>query len=1295
MKSILKFAVILLLLFAMIGTASAAIDADSVKISAPVLNGTDNYTIDVTWTGTSGATSNNFTVSVSPTVTLSPADLNTTGLLMKLEGPFALNTEYTVTVTDSDGGVDSEAFTILSAPVSADFDDFKVSTSGTDSNFSLTWTWNGVALGSGANDLHLEIYNNSASDWNDLGAATSATVIGDPDEDAKFIFRFQKEGSYSENFTYTTLPAIKLSTSHTSDSITWKIDNFASLSYWDKYEIIDVLEGSSSVSFTTGQMSDLNSSLQSGSLELNSTHSLDPAKEYTLIIRGVNGTDIFGLHTSAKSVVAPTELISSFEPSKYYNASKGETQEAFSIESDTLFNLTVKTTDDSKFRWKLEFNDSGSLNDVSSEISKNDTSSDKRTNDLEWKPTKKGEYVLTLVIEDDANSALKQELKWVITVTEKSTGNRIWTDGMPTTYTWDARSFAGFYYDLDTGMGSESMTITGIGRSLERDSITYTTKASNVKFEYDSWGDYQIVGFMGDKYYAGSGTGSDSESLMKTGNLSKVLIDTDESGNYRVGQSIALEEGYSIFIDQISVSGNQALLVIQKDGKDLATGIVNSGGTFVYEKNISNVKIPFIRVHVNSVFQGSESSLITIDGLFQISDQLTKLESGTRIDKMEITSVSGDQIEMTNRDRISLSQDSEVVLMGKMKFLVADNSTLKFAPTIEYTDPGVYEIRGTVSDFSDSKYVITKWTPENFEGFYYNINDDIGDSESIEITQSLDNSSRRIDKGNLTYSANTTVVDYEYAPWNNYSVVGFMGSKYYAGTNGALLKGGNLSKVLIDADESRRMNVGQSLTLEEGYSLKIDQIDVNGNSTYVILEKDGKRVTDGIVRSGNDFVYKKNISGTDVEFIKVHVDSVFMGTESSLVSITGLFQASEELTKLENDAKYGRMRVDSFSSTGITLSNDDSISLSAGNDVEFMKVGNQTMYFKVGDNNTLRFAPVVEREIGSTTPLEVKLTPSAAVEGETVLITVSDRGTTIEGVSVSVNGSSIGTTSSDGTLNYTTSAVGSFRVLAEKSGYVNGTATLTVDEKLGNMTVRISPDVIHYGETGTIKVTDSVNGSAIAGAAVTVGSNAVGTTDSEGQLNYTFNSTGNITVMASKEKYNNATGSVNISQRVAFVYSNFELKPTEPAAKGNTKVSFDVTNSGIESGSHELMLIVTDSSGNVVDQDSKNVSVNIGKTKGVTLSFKAPAEGTYTLTLKENDSGRVVDLPSHISTVSVGPAKLIGSTLIYIILAILALIILVIIGVVAYLFGVKGATTSNYKEVAGEVTQDLKSKFKK
>jgi len=1258
MRNILKIATLLLVLLAMVGTASADVGTISIEMGS---NNTD-FDVKFNWDG-SGT---NFNISIDNSVLTEITVPTGPNSYTHTTGSFSPGTTYTVTVTDLDDlnpstNVSTEQFTILDI---SQITNFKSNSSTNDSNYSLEWTNSG--------SYGVEIYNGSA--WFSSSSTTEASVPGNALNGNTLTYRltdgYNKSANASVTYPGFSIPAPTIG----AGSIIWDLSNSV---IWGAYgsEVNYFVYNNTSSPVTTTALT--------GNL-LNAS-GLIVGDEYTLKIQGNNAS---GYGITVVSGPFPMVFIPLIDKDKTDRLDSSGDPIHFDFENDTVLRMNATALNsfgNCNFTWTLN-NSTNNVNVTTKNNVNNST--------FEWKFNKTGDYKLELKIEKFGDPTVNQTITWNIKVTEKSSGNRIWSDGMPTTYEWNARSFAGFYYNLDNGDGKEMMKITGIGRSLSKGSIHYTTQVSDVSFDYSGWGKYQIVGFMGDKYYAGSG----SESLMKSGNLSKVLVDTSSSENYRVGQYIPLEEGYSIRIDQISVNGNQAFLVIEKDGKQVSSGIVGSNGTFTFEKTIGNVKVPFIRVHVKNVFMGTESSLVTIDALFQISDKLTKLESGTKIDKMEISSISGNTIEMKNHESVSLSQGSEITLMGKMKFIVADDSTLRFAPTIEYTDPGIYEIRGTVSDYSDSNNIVLEWTPQNFEGFYYNINDSISVSEKITIKQTdLNNSSRRIDKGNLTYTANSTIVRYEYNSWGTYSVVGFMGEKYYAGTGGSLLKGGNLSKVLIDADEGRRMYVGQYITLEEGYSVKVDQINVNGNSVFFILEKDGREVDSGIIRGGDDYVYKKKVGNTDVEFIKIHVDSVFMGTESSLVSISGLFQASDKLTKLESDAKYGKMKVDSYDSNGIVLSSDESITLSNGNDVEFMKVGNQSMYFKVGDSNdnTLRFAPIVKYEIGANTTLEVSVSPSDVEVGSRVSITVMDRGTTLEGVVVSANGSTIGTTNSSGMVEYTTNSVGTIKISAEKSGYVNGSASLTVKEKALNMAISVSPETMYYGTSGTIRVTDSLNGSAVPDVSILVGNASAGTTNSNGELTYTFNTTGNVTVQGSKNGYINATRSVSVTQRDTFNYSNFVMKPDAPAANANTKLSFDATNIGVSDGSHTLRLTVTDSSGSVIAEDSQTVSVEVGKTKTVTLSFKAPAEGTYRLTLTESDSNKAITLPSSMSSIYVGPSKAFGSTLIYIVLAIIGIILLAIIGVIAYLFGVKGARRGSYKEVAGEIVDDFKMRFRR
>ena len=1271
MKQILKIATLLLVLLAMTGMASAAIDPITTPIT-PILStvlSADgiNYNFTVGWTGTDEGT---VTIKISPgSIPDSPVPFSPSSKDFSV--PLIPGTTYTVNVSDASSSQEI-TFTTPAYLTEPTITDFKSLDTSSNPNLDLSWQWT-----SSSGEI-LQIYD--GTNWVNLTTNT-ATFPGNPTLNTNVVFRTISADSYSNNTTPIIFkPVTFASNSTTSNSITWTLGND-----WPKYANYSVV-GSVSGAVASSDLSYVEA-------DRNVTASnLNPGEDYTLTIRGFDdSTGGLGYSLFNSSPAVPLVIESILNKTAMTNFFDSGNPKDLSIENTTLFSLKAVTNNTSSFKWEL--NKTGDTSFTN--IKKIDVTSAKEDT-FNWTPDKLGAYTLKLIVNDGTN---EQTVTWNITVTERSSGNRIWSDGMPTTYTWNARSFAGFYYDLDTGEGSEQMTIKNIGRSLDKNSITYTTKTSNVTYAYDPWQTYQIVGFMGDKYYAGSG----SDSLMKNGNLSKVLVDSDESKSYRVGQYIALEEGYSVKIQQLDIKGNQAWLVIEKDGKEVASGSVSSGSgsgsTFIYEANLSKTKVPLIRVHVKSVFMGTESSLLEIDGLFQISDKLTKLESGTKIDKMEITGVSGDTIEMTNSERVSLSQDSEVTLMGKMKFIVADNSTLKFAPTIEYTDPGIYEIRGTVSDFSNPNYIVYNWTPQNFEGFYYNIDDDIGSSESIKINQTLSDSNRRIDRHNLTYTANATEVNYNYSGWTNkYSVVGFMGEKYYAGVGGSLLKGGNLSKVLIDGDEKRNIYSGQYITLEEGYSIKVSELDVNGNRALFILEKDGKVIDSGSpVSGGSDYIYEKKIgsgSGIRVEFIRLHVDSVFMGTESSLVTVSGLFQVSENLTKVENGAKYGKMEVDSYSDKGIILSNDDSISLSSGNDVEFMKVGNQSMYFKVGDNSTLRFAPVVEREIGSTTPLEVKVDPSEVEVGSKVNVTVMDRGTTIEGVTVIANGSTVGTTNSSGMIEYTTNSVGTIKITGEKPGYVNGSTSLTVKEKSLNMTISVSPEPLYFGTSGTIKVTDALNGSAVSGVSILVGNASAGTTGSNGELSYTFNTTGDVTIQGSKTGYINSTKSVFITQKDVFNYSNFTMKPNPLAAKSNTKLSFEAVNVGIEEGSHTLKLVVKDNNGAVISETTNDVSLKVGADKKVTFSFKPPAEGNYRLELTETDSNRVIDL-SSMSSISVGPAKMFGSTILYIILAILAVILLIIIGVVAYLFGVKGATRHNYKDVAGNIVDDVKTRFRR
>ena len=96
--------------------------------------------------------------------------------------------------------------------------------------------------------------------------------------------------------------------------------------------------------------------------------------------------------------------------------------------------------------------------------------------------------------------------------------------------------------------------------------------------------------------------------------------------------------------------------------------------------------------------------------------------------------------------------------MGKLGFVVADADNLRFAPIVETSEPGIYELRGTVHD---EKFNTTVWTPFNFEGFYYSIDENVS-TESLSIEEL---NGRTIDDERLVYSTKPALVEFEHEGW--------------------------------------------------------------------------------------------------------------------------------------------------------------------------------------------------------------------------------------------------------------------------------------------------------------------------------------------------------------------------------------------------------------------------------------------------------------------------------------------------------------------------------------------------
>lgn len=796
-------------------------------------------------------------------------------------------------------------------------------------------------------------------------------------------------------------------------------------------------------------------------------------------------------------------------------------------------------------------------------------------------------------------------------VPSNSTGNRIWDEDLNLSieYTWTPQSFSGFYYNVNTGEGSENLTVDLINtdeRTISAGNMIYETRPLNSDFKYRDWGKYQAIGFMTERYFAGycGSEFSDNISLMSNEKLSKILIDNNEKKSLYTGSSLMLEEGYELEIKEVDKDGKKVLIDLSKNGEHIETDLVGSNGDYTYKKDLGlNEEVAIIAIHLDDIFKGTETNAVFINGVFQISDELSSINSSDTYGKMEITSISPEKITMKNQEEIILTKGDTIEVMGNLKLMVANNNTLRFAPFIEMSEPGNYVLRGTVAEEE------FEWTPMNFEGFYYNIDEGIG-TESLTVEEIDD---RTIEKNKLQYKSKPEEVSFEHEQWGEFEAIGFLADKYFAGypdnefsDEVSLVSNGELAKVLIDNEEKKRVYSGSSLLLEEGYKLEVKEIDAEGSSVFVSLYKNGSFVDSGTVASNEDYVYKSNIGNIeDVPLIVVHIQDIFKGTETNAVFIKGIFQVSQEYIAIDNKEKYGIMEVTDFSADGIIMKNTDDISLSRDRSIDIMG----DMQFQVADSNDLRYYPFIEKNTIPLESLDIDI-PKTIIEGETVSIEVSSRGGAVGNAVVSINQEELGITSEEGIIKYAASNGGKFKVIASKNGFVSASKEIEViarDDETRKISIEISADEVYEGDKITLSTVKSLSGESVPGVQLLYDGKAIGKTSDHGKLEYIVKDPGIHKIKTVPDGFLPAEYNLDVIVREPkFIYSGLKIMPIDPTEKENMSLSAEVTNTGTAPGEEKVELKVN---GSVVD--IRTVALEIGESASLNFTYMSPEEGIY------------------------------------------------------------------------------------
>ena len=799
---------------------------------------------------------------------------------------------------------------------------------------------------------------------------------------------------------------------------------------------------------------------------------------------------------------------------------------------------------------------------------------------------------------------------------ELSTSDRIWREGKnPLDYNWTYQTFSGFFYDLDEDIGTESLKIhlSEDDRSVDEKRLIYRTEPKEIDFEFNDWDSYQVIGFMAEKFFAGYvGTNldvvDDEISLLDEEELRKVLIDSDDEYTVTTGSVLPLEEGYELRIKEIDLDGNKVWFSLAQDGDEVDSKVITPGdvgdSTYNYEVDLSGEDLPLVMAHVSSVFAGAETSLVTIDGLFQISDSSTSVEADDKYGEMEIDTISSSGITMRNENSITLRKGKSTSLMGDVSFLVADNNTIRFAPFVKRT--GSYEIRGTVVDLGEVDEFT--WTPYNFEGFYYDIDEDVG-TERLEATFTGD----KIDDGDLEYETSPQNVDFEYSRWGSYDVVGFLAEKYFAGYTDdtdftdefSVIAEEELRKVLIDDDEEYTVRSGATFPLDEGYELRIKEVDLDGNKVFLSITKDGDEVDNKVVEPGSTvksstFAYDEEIGSEDVPIIAVHIQSVFRGREEDLATIDGIFQVSDEPAVIEEGERYGKMEIDSVTDDGITMENDDSISLGKGKTVTVM----ENLKFKVSDSSRKLVAPIVEIK-GELKPMTLEI-PEATV-GSQVNIKVTSKGKPVSNSRISIDEDDLGATDGDGIFIYFPANPGAFDVGAKKQDYTDAKSIIVVKEIKEERELAVSaPSEVLKGESFVIKVIIGKDQRPVEDASVFFDETKIGTSNSQGTVSYAAESVGGYTIRAAKDDLEDGTRNIVVLTSV----ETTGIVMDEVTKAGKTiDIKVDLENSGTVSDTKPVELKV-----NGASVETKEVVVGPGETRTETFKYTVPEEpGTYTV----------------------------------------------------------------------------------
>jgi S-layer protein (TIGR01567 family) len=496
---------------------------------------------------------------------------------------------------------------------------------------------------------------------------------------------------------------------------------------------------------------------------------------------------------------------------------------------------------------------------------------------------------------------------------------------------------------------------------------------------------------------------------MSNEQITRVLRDDNTEMTITSDSPLKLEEGYNLALKLVDADTNKAYLELTKNGQNVYNQVIQpsktnatmADKTYIYRADLGDTKkIVQIAVHFKHAFRNGNTSLATIDGVFQISDALIPLKPEQQYDNMSIrtTDPTAMTITMDNKDKqMLLSKNKDILLFKDIHIKTADQDAtagnpLRYYLYRNYSQPGIYDQRSTLADLGESEFT---WTSAIFPGFFYDINTNIGTEKlTFRLSDASPPSAKLSDQPDannnrgIVYATQAQPKSFKFKPWGQYEVIGFLGDKYFAAYDNVLTQGvvnanenlpflfdrssdrnllakGQLGRVLIDDNAEISINSVLPLKLKEDYELSLKY--VNGTKACLELKKDGQIIDTKIIQptlmgatmSDKTYYYKRDLgSNVGIVTIAVHLGNCAHGLDMDSATIDGIFQISETPYTITSDQKYGIMSIRNINPTdlSITLDNkDNEIALRKDKDIPLMG----RIYIKTADQS----------DVEGTTPL--------------------------------------------------------------------------------------------------------------------------------------------------------------------------------------------------------------------------------------------------------------------------------------------------------------------------------------